>query len=785
MGLHFNLSIRKYVAHNIRPLMYELLGQNEFIPSAMSTSYISRTIFEDVRKNFPDYIIKFSSDNPRNPVNKAGPEELKIIKHFNKQPHLKIWKGVIKIKGNQYMGIFSARRMETSCLRCHGDPKDAPNSLIEKYGDKAGFHRPIGEIIGMDVVAIPLGKITEGLWDKSKNISFLTIGALLLFFLSTVVVMRFVIIKRIQRVAGHFGKITSQKNYVHIEPIKIEGKDEISQMAKGFNLLVGELSQFYVALENKVTLRTKALQDKNKQLENEIAHHLETEKALKESEIRFKSLHNASFGGIAIHDKGVILECNKGLSKITGYSYDELIGIDGLSLISDATREQVIQNIEADYEKDYEVMGVRKNGEIYPLRLEARKIPYKGKDVRVVEFRDITEIKLAEKEKVSLKHQLQQSQKMEAVGRLAGGVAHDFNNMLGVILGHTEMIKEQMEPGHDFYEGLEEIYSAAKRSVDLTSQLLAYARKQTVSPKIIDFNKAVGSLTKMLRRLLGEDIDLTWLPGDNLFPVKIDPGQVNQILVNLCINARDAIKSAGSITIETTNAIVDKTYRKNHVGLIPGEYVKLVVVDNGCGMDTETISNIFEPFFTTKQLGEGTGLGLATVYGIVKQNKGYIYADSKPGQGTSINIYLPKQKGAEVVHHPETESSDSAEIQGDETILLVEDELANLEITTLMLEREGYHVLGAATPDEAINIANQYPKKIHLLLTDVVMPKMNGRDLTNKIESLHPNVKSLFMSGYTADIISDQGVLEDDVNFIQKPFLREDLVTKVREVLTF
>ena len=464
-----------------------------------------------------------------------------------------------------------------------------------------------------------------------------------------------------------------------------------------------------------------------------------TELALKESEDRFRALHNASFGGIAIHDKGLILECNKGLSEITGYTYDELIGMDGLYLISDDTRDKVIRNIEAGYEKPYEATGVRKNGELYPLRLEARNIPYKGKNVRVVEFRDITENKHAEKEREELEGKLRQAHKMEAVGRLAGGVAHDFNNMLSVILGNADMALEEIDPAQPLYATIEEIIKAGKRSAGLTRQLLAFARKQTVSPEVLDLNKTVGRMSKMIERLIGENIDLAWLPGENVWPVKVDPSQIDQILANLCLNARDAIADVGKVTIETGNAEFDETYCTDHPGFVPGKYVLMAVSDSGCGMDTETLENIFEPFFTTKDVDKGTGLGLATVYGIVKQNNGFINVYSEPGQGTTFKIYLPRYRTAKMEFLPEKVKEPQTE-RGHETILLVEDEPSILKMTTMMLERLGYEVVAAKTPGEAIRLAQEHTGKIDLLVTDVVMPEMNGRDLAKNILSIHPNL---------------------------------------------
>ena len=394
---------------------------------------------------------------------------------------------------------------------------------------------------------------------------------------------------------------------------------------------------------------------------------------------------------------------------------------------------------------------------------------------------DITDRKRADEEKARLQDQLLQSQKMESVGRLAGGVAHDFNNMLGVILGHVEMAMEQVDPAQPLHTNLQEIGKAAKRSSDLTCQLLAFARKQTVSPKILDMNETVTGMLKMLHRLIGEDIHLNWLPDVNLWPIKMDPSQIDQILANLCINARDAIAGIGKVTIETENVSFDEAYCTDHAGFVPGEYVLLAVSDDGCGMDKEILGKLFEPFFTTKGVGKGTGLGLATIYGIVRQNNGFINVYSEPDQGTTFRIYLPRHIGK--AEQARTERLQEPVMRGQETVLVVEDELALLDLSKLMLEKQGYRVLTAGTPGEAIRLAEEHAGEIHLLITDVVMPEMNGRDLAKKMLSLYPNLKRLFMSGYTANVIAHHGVLDDGVYFIQKPFSRKDLAAKVREAL--
>jgi two-component system, cell cycle sensor histidine kinase and response regulator CckA len=513
---------------------------------------------------------------------------------------------------------------------------------------------------------------------------------------------------------------------------------------------------------------------------DDITERKQGEQDLRDSEARFKALHNASFGGIAIHDQGIILECNQGLSEMTGYSEAELIGMDGLLLLAERSRNTVRQNILAGYERPYEVIGLRKNGTEFPVCLEARNIPYKGKSVRTVEFRDISESRRAEEARKTLQDQLTQAQKMESVGRLAGGVAHDFNNMLSVILGHAELAMEQITPSHPLFADLREINNAANRSADLTRQLLAFARRQTVSPKVLDLNATVEGMLKMLRRLIGEDIDLAWLPARSLWPVKVDPSQIDQILANLCVNARDAIAGIGMITIETGTIFFDNDYCTRHPGFVPGEFVMLALSDNGCGMDEETLRNIFEPFFTTKGVGEGTGLGLATVYGIVKQNNGFINVYSEPAHGTTFKLYFPRAEEQKTEKPPAILKRD---LRGKETVLLVEDEEPMLAMAKTILQRQGYEVLAFKSPTEALGMVQSTSDSIHLLITDVVMPEMNGKDLRDRLSEIRPGIKTIFMSGYTANAIAHHGILEEGINFLQKPFSIETLLGKVRDVL--
>ena len=395
--------------------------------------------------------------------------------------------------------------------------------------------------------------------------------------------------------------------------------------------------------------------------------------------------------------------------------------------------------------------------------------------------RDITERKSAEEERERLQMQLMQAQKMESIGRLAGGVAHDFNNILQAILGYSEMGLMKADPTDPLYHTLQEINKAGRRSAALTRQLLAFARKQVANPKVLDLNDTVSGMLKMLQRLIGEDIDLVLIPGHGLWNVKMDPSQLDQILANLVVNARDAIERSGRITIESANVIIDKAFCAEHLECVPGEYVKLSVEDTGCGMDLETLSSIFEPFFTTKAVGEGTGLGLATVYGIVKQNEGFITIDSEPGVGSKFTIHFPRA----VDNKPAVpaDRADEALPRGTETVLIVEDSEVVLKLGVRILEGLGYKVLSANSPAEAVKLAGGFNGTIDLLLTDVVMPEINGRELAERLVSMRPGLRCLFMSGYTADVMAHHGVLDMDVMFIQKPFSMRNLAIKVREAL--
>jgi len=504
--------------------------------------------------------------------------------------------------------------------------------------------------------------------------------------------------------------------------------------------------------------------------------------ASRQTEERFRSLSEASLEGIMVHDQGVILDANRAFAQLFGYGKpEELIGKNGPDLLlTPESRSRILQRIRQRGEGRIELTGVRKDGTTFAMETESRPMRYRGRDARIVSFQDLTDRKRDEEEKVKLQGQLQQAMKMEAIGRLAGGVAHDFNNILTVITGYCELLLQKIGKDSPMCGELEQIRQAGDRAALMTQQLLAFSRKQIIEPKVMRLDRLVTEVLAMLTRLIGEDIELQAITGKSPGSVKIDPGQFQQILMNLVVNARDAMPEGGKIVIETANVDLDEDYCALHPYVVPGRFVMLSVSDTGKGMSNEVKAHIFEPFFTTKERGSGTGLGLATAYGAVKQSGGSIEVYSEVGSGTTFKIYLPRVEGEEKT------VKDARLVNlpgGAETVLLVEDEDIVRDLCSRILGNLGYRVVQARNGDEALALVMGYGERIDLLLTDVVMPGMSGRELATQLVLRHPEMKVLFMSGYTDDAIVHHGILDEGVSFIGKPYTPSALAGKVREVL--
>ncbi len=520
----------------------------------------------------------------------------------------------------------------------------------------------------------------------------------------------------------------------------------------------------------------------------DISERKKGEIALWESESMFRSITENTFALVSLLDlDGYYIYCNPSYSHTLGYPVEELVGKSSFSVVHPDEQEMaarfMAEKLAAGEQSTYiRLRLICRDGSVKVVDHRAKLLvdPDKRPIKILLLASDVTDLTKSEAEQRRLEEQLRQANKMESVGRLAGGVAHDFNNMLGVILGHAEMALEQIDVSHDLYQDLEEIQKAALRSADLTRQLLAFARKQTINPKIVDLNQTIGGMLKMLKRLVGENVELSWKPAASLWLVFMDPTQMVQILTNLAANARDAIGNAGEWILQTTNIALDEAFCRNNPQCLPGEYVLLSVSDTGCGMNEEMIQHVFEPFFTTKALGKGTGLGLATIYGIVKQNRGFITVYSEPDLGTTFSIYLPRYNKMAV----REKSPEKGPLSGGrETILFVEDEDAFLKLGQAILERLGYSVLVAASPQEALITAKEWGRRIDLLVTDVIMPGMNGRQLYEALVLGNPGLLCLFISGYGSDVISRFGVVHDRDEYLQKPFAVQDLADMVRRIL--
>jgi two-component system cell cycle sensor histidine kinase/response regulator CckA len=507
----------------------------------------------------------------------------------------------------------------------------------------------------------------------------------------------------------------------------------------------------------------------------DITESREAHLALEESAERFRLLTDASFDGIAISQAGVLQEVNQGFLKMFGYGdMEEVIGRPITAFVAEESVAEVDGRNSDGIEGTYEHVGLHKDGKKLVLEATARLHKSGGRPARITALRDMTERR-------ALEDQFRQAQKMEAVGRLAGGVAHDFNNLLTVILSYTDMLIAGVSPKDPRVEDLGEIRNAAITAGSLTRQLLAFSRQQVIEPRVVILEDVVNQTHKLLKRLIGEDIDLATQFAAAPSVVHIDPGQLEQVLMNLAVNARDAMPTGGKLTIETGVVELDENYAAAHWPATRGRFAMVAVSDTGIGMDEATQARMFEPFFTTKGPGKGTGLGLATVYGIVKQSGGFIWVYSEPGKGATFKIYLPLYDDAPTTASEERKKLPA--VRGTETVLLVEDSEDVRYVARKSLERQGYEVIDAPSASAALTLAAQLDRPVHLLLTDVVMPEMSGRVLAEKFATLHPKAKVLYMSGYTDDAIIRHGVLLAKTALLQKPFTPLALATRVREVL--
>ena len=603
---------------------------------------------------------------------------------------------------------------------------------------------------------------------KGKHIASLATGQLLLEKPD---------LKRFQRQAKLYG-FDEQAYLMALDEIPVVSEEKLRSMTT----FLGEMS-LVLAQIGYAHLTAK---EESVRLEREITARKQAEALLRQSEAQFRALTESSPVGIYFIQDGKFEYVNPAMAAVFGYSVVEMTGMapsdithpDYQVMVEQSIRSRITGEVQLT---QYEVRAKHRDGSPRDVEIYGKRVVTARGAGIIGTLIDITERKRVAAEHAKLQSQFIQAQKMESVGRLAGGVAHDFNNLLMAIMGNAAFARDELPTDHPVRCYLDEITKEAQRSADLTKQLLAFSRQQIVQRQVLNFNDAVEGMLKMLRRLIGEDISVNWSPGQAIWQVLMDPSQIDQILINLGVNARDAIGGVGAITIETVNITLDPSFCSEHPESLPGDYVMLAVSDTGCGMNQETAQHIFGPFFTTKPVGAGTGLGLATVYGIVKQNNGYIDFNSGLGKGTTFRIYLPRFVSQEDNRSAVVKSNDIR--PGNETILLVEDDQALRGIICRYLRSLGYTVLVAESPEQALRMVPEHPGKIHLLVADVVMPGMNGLDLAHRLSAERPELKTMFISGFTADIIAQRGIMADGMCFLPKPFSRDELSHKVRQVL--
>lgn len=781
LALEFDLSIRQYVAKYIRPTMYKLTGKEAFFPETMSTSYIARAIFDDVRKKFPDYIIKFSSDNPRNPLNQAGPEELKIIKMFNDHPKLKHWEGEITINGKKYLAKFSARRMVASCARCHGKPADAPASLVERYGDKNGFYRTLGDVVGLDTIAIPMTKVSEERKSVFLKASLLIGVGIILVFMVNFLIIRYLIIKRLSEISNHFFDVSREKDYGQIKPLKMIGKDEIGDLARSFNTMSERLKQSYALLDHKVNQRTSELQ-------KEIVEHKKAEARLRQSEERFRLAFQTSPNIITLSsvEDGIYDDINDAFTMVVGYTKDEVIGKSSIelniwddvkdreTLVAGLQQNGVVQSLEAKFK--------RKDGKILDGIMSACILDIENKKFLLATTQDITPIKKAEKERLNLEIKLQQSHKMEAIGTLAGGIAHDFNNILSGIFGYTQLAQASMEEPEKAKELMNQVLTSAQRAAELVQQILTFSRQAEYKKMPMNMSHEVKESLKLLRASIPTSIEFSVaLRSKSL--ISGDSTKIHQVLMNLCTNGyHSMMKTGGILTISLDDVKISESQKINDRIMLPGNYICLEVSDTGHGMDYETLKKATEPYFTTKGPNQGTGLGLALVKAIIDEHDGFLDIHSEIKKGTSIFIYLPTLSVKKISQETSPDTEVEA-LSGSERIMVVDDEKAIRDVSKAMLSRHGYKVSAFENGSTALDEFKKDPFKYDLVVSDMTMPKMSGDKLALEILKINPEIPVLLCTGFSETLSNEKASAIGIKKILDKPIAMNTLLKNIREIL--
>ncbi len=790
IALQFNLSIRKYVASHIRPIMYQLVDKDEFIPETMSTSYVSRAIFEDVQKAFPEFIIKFSSDNPRNPVNLAGPEELDLISTFNSNPSMQKWQGHITIDDNDYLALFSARRMRDSCLTCHGVPADAPTAILEQYGNTAGFHRNLGDVVGLDTIAIPASRISKMFEEQfTKKIAISGAGfAIFLFFIT--IIIRNLITIRLKNIANYLNGEASKIDHGSLAPLTVKGNDEISDIVKGYNTLSDKLRKIYSSLEQQVSSRTAELEARNKELGEEVGYRSRTQKLLVQREATMSAVFRTAPTGIGVVTGRVFTEVNEKFCSMIGYTKEELLGQNSrLIYPSDVEYERVgddkYKQIAATGTGTVETLWKRKDGTTINILLSSTPIDQNNHLAGVIfTALDITSQKVAEKEKRYLEERLARSQKMEALGLLAGGVAHDLNNVLSGVVSYPDLILMEIGEKNPLYKSIQIVQESGKKAEAIVQDLLTLARRGVTHTEILNLNEIVSDFihSPEYRSISSyhPNIKTETHYEANLLNIRGSVIHLRKTVMNLVNNAAEAIPGYGSITISTENRYVDIPI-KGYDEINEGDFVVLTISDNGTGINTEDLPHIFEPFYTKKMMGRsGTGLGMSVVWGTIQDHSGYINIESETGRGTSIELFFP------VTREPfedRTVTLDVKEYLGKgEGILLVDDDKSQHAIAGAMLTKLGYNVISVSSGEEAIEYLQT--NSADLVVLDMIMePGIDGLETYKRIIRINPNQKTIIASGFSETKRIKEAQELGAGEYVKKPYTLERIGLAVKNEL--
>ncbi len=872
IALQFNLAIRDYAGKKIRPVVEKLVDKDVFMPEVMSTSYISRKIFEEVRKSFPDYIIRFSSDHPRNPVNLAGPDEHETIEFFQRNPQVKQLTKEVHIQGKRYLANFTSRWFTPGCMQCHGDPKDAPAELVKRYGDNAGFHRRVGEVAGLDTVAVPIEAINASLASDLRSQSLILAAGLVLLFTSIVVIFRFVVTRRLVTMARHFDDIAAHTESPWMTPVPVKGNDEISVVGVAFNKLVEQLRTAQASLEQRVAERTEAYLEANDQLQRELAERRQAEEALRKSEEQYRvlmetasdaifaadgetgliadanqkssellgipktqiiGLHQSQLhppedaekyrdlfhrltarGGIisddiyvvnnegtripveisasttVIGDKKLVLGIFRDISKrkrveeelrtrqaeltsilravpvgigvtlnrvlkevndhvctITGYSREELLGLSSRMLYPtpedfDFVGREKYRQIASQGVGTVETRWQQKNGNVIDVLLSSAPInPGDGPRDLLFTVMDITERKKMELEHFRI-------DKLESLGIMAGGIAHDFNNVLMTILGNISLASMDImgSTSTEAVGWLANAEQGCQQAMVLARQLLTFAKGGAPIKQIHSLPDILQEAVRLA--LSGSKSRHELACPERLWNVNVDRGQIHQVLSNLLINADQAMPLGGLICIEAQNVELDPTAK---VPLPRGKYVQVIITDQGVGIPPQQLGKIFDPYFTTKQ--KGNGLGLATVFSIVKQHGGLISVQSALGEGTIFHLYLPAVQGSA----PVKKVVETRPFEGKGRILVMDDEAHVRGVVGRMLKKMGYDPVLAQDGTEALALyarARSSGEPFSAVILDLTIPGgMGGKEVIHQLLAQNPEVRALVSSGYADDAI--------------------------------